>query len=84
MIVELVSYFGMMLLVLAVSSFNRSINFIRYNEIVQVYVIFVIQPLFFLNGDVNFRKKVLEHGMFSALKQELFFIKVIWIRTCLV
>ena len=80
MIVELVSFFGMMLLneSLVLKAFNRSINFIRCNEIVQVYVIFVIQPLFFLNGDVNFRKKVLNHGMFSALKEELF-IKVIWI-----
>ena len=59
-------------------AFKRGINFIRCNEILQAYVILVIQPLFFLNGDVNFRKKVLNHGMFSALKEELF-IKVIWI-----
>ena len=58
---------------------KRTINFIRSTEIISVFVLFVIQPLFFLNGDVKFRKRVLNHGLFSALKQELFFIKVIWI-----
>ena len=36
------------------------------------FVIFVIQPLFYLNGDVNFRNRVLQKGLLRALYQELF------------
>ena len=35
---------------------DRSITFIRIGEISNVFVMFVIQPLFFLNGDPNFRQ----------------------------
>ena len=33
---------------------------------------YVIQPIFYLNGDVNFRKRVLNQGIWKALKKELF------------
>ena len=36
------------------------------------FAIFVIQPLFYLNGDVNFRKRVQDQGLWKALKRELF------------
>ena len=36
------------------------------------FVVFVIQPLFYLNGDVNFRNRVLQKGLLRALYQELF------------
>jgi hypothetical protein len=36
------------------------------------FAIFVIQPLFYLNGDVNFRKRVQNQGLWKALKRELF------------
>ena len=36
------------------------------------FVIFVIQPLFYLNGDVNFRNRVLQQGLWKALDRELF------------
>lgn len=39
---------------------ERSITFIRIGEIGNVFVMFVIQPLYFLNGDVNFRQGHLE------------------------
>ena len=35
-------------------------------------VIYVIQPIFYLNGDKNFRTRVLEQGIWKALKKELF------------
>ena len=35
---------------------KRSITFIRIGEIINVFVMFVIQPLYFLNGDQNFRQ----------------------------
>ena len=34
--------------------------------------IFVVQPLFYLNGDVNFRNRVQNQGYLKALKKELF------------
>ena len=36
------------------------------------FPIFVIQPLFYLNGDVNFRNRVQNQGLWKALKRELF------------
>ena len=45
---------------------------IRYPGILYNFVIFVIQPLFYLNGDVNFRNRVLQQGLLRALYQELF------------
>ena len=36
------------------------------------FAIFVVQPLFYLNGDVNFRKRVQNQGLWKALKKELF------------
>ena len=36
------------------------------------FMTFVIQPLFYLNGDFNFRERVLQKGLRRALKKELF------------
>ena len=36
------------------------------------FAIFVIHPLFYLNGDVNFRNRVQNQGLWRALKKELF------------
>ena len=36
------------------------------------FLIFVVQPLFYLNGDVNFRNRVQKQGLWKALKRELF------------
>ena len=38
-----------------------------------IFVMYCIQPLFILNGDVNFRDRVLRQGFLKALKTELFF-----------
>ena len=35
-------------------------------------MVYVIQPIFYLNGDVNFRRRVLNQGIWKALKKELF------------
>ena len=45
---------------------------IRYPGILYNFVVIVIQPLFYLNGDVNFRNRVLQQGLLRALYQELF------------
>ena len=43
----------------------------RIVGILYSFVVFVIQPLFYLSGDVNFRK-ALQQGLWIALKRELF------------
>ena len=50
----------------------RSINSIRTSEIINAFVMFVIQPLFFFNGDANFRIRVMNQGLLKAFKHELF------------
>ena len=44
----------------------------RIIGILTTFVLFVILPLFYLNGDVNFRNRVLHQGFWKALKKELF------------
>ena len=44
----------------------------RINGILTTFVMFVILPLFYLNGDSNFRNRVLHQGLWKALKKELF------------
>ena len=39
---------------------------------VTTFAMFVVQPLFYLNGDVNFRNRVQNQGLWKALKKELF------------
>ena len=49
-----------------------------YSEIAGIlipFLIFVVQPLFYLNGDVNFRNRVQNQGLWKALKKELFQIE---------
>ena len=33
---------------------------------------YVIQPIFYLFGDINFRNRVLNQGIWKAMKKELF------------
>ena len=51
---------------------ERSIHMYRGFGISLTFVAFVIQPLFYLNGDANFRNRVLQKGLWKALKIELF------------
>ena len=39
---------------------------------VTTFMTFVVQPLFYLGGDVNFRNRVLHKGLWLAIKTELF------------
>ena len=47
---------------------TKSIAFLRFTDIVNALVTFVILPLYFLNGDATFRKRVIEQGWLKALK----------------
>ena len=49
--------------------------FLPYSKLAGIlgtFLIFVVQPLFYLNGDVNFRNRVQNQGLWKALEKELF------------
>ena len=77
---------GLMFLVvlfIAIIPWKNNIFTSRILGILWTFVVFVIQPLFYFNGDVNFRNRVLQQGLCRALKRELFqtkeeFQKVKW------
>ena len=52
---------------------ERNLLILKFNSIIIPFATFVIQPLFYLNGDVNFRQRVLHQGLWKALKKELFY-----------
>ena len=54
-------------------SIERNLVMLKINSIIIPFAFFVIQPLFYLNGDVNFRRRVLHAGLWKALKKELFY-----------
>ena len=71
-----------MFLIMLIFILSRIYNLLHLTEktpflarIVQCFtivMIYVIQPIFYLNGDKNFRTRVLEQGIWKALKKELF------------
>ena len=52
---------------------ERNLLLLKIHSIIAPFAAFVIQPLFYLNGDVNFRRRVLHQGLWKALKKELFY-----------
>ena len=57
---------------------EKNIHVARILGISINFVYFVIQPLFYLNGDANFRNRILQKGLWKALKKELFSDKPDW------
>ena len=51
---------------------ERNTLFLRIFKILVNFTILVVQPLFYLNGDINFWNRVLYQGLWRALKKELF------------
>ena len=66
---ELSIFLGLIIARLLPCQNNMAQNIVR---VCATFAIFVIQPLFYLNGDVNFRKRVKDQGLWKALKRELF------------
>ena len=61
-----------LILFLALLLFGILLPFSKIAGILSTFLIFVVQPLFYLNGDVNFRNRVQNQGLWKALKRELF------------
>ena len=62
----------MFLIMLIFLWIEKTLFGIRVFNCIASVVIYVIQPIFYLNGDKNFRTRVLEQGIWKALKKELF------------
>ena len=64
----------MFLLVLftAIIPIENDVTVYRILAIMYSFVVFVMQPLFYLHGDANFRNRVLQQGLWKALDRELF------------
>ena len=63
---------SLLVLFVTIIPIEKDVFILRMISFPYNFVIFVIQPLFYLNGDVNFRNRVLEQGLWRALKKELF------------
>ena len=62
----------LLVLLLVIIPLENDLFMSRILGILWTFVVFVIQPLFYFNGDVNFRNRVLQQGCCRALKRELF------------
>ena len=64
-----------MFLVMTICAFaglkEKSIDLFRFVAISVTFVIFVVQPLFYLSGDAKFRDIASQKGLMQALKIEL-------------
>ena len=68
---ELILFLGFLIAGLLPSIIENMIV-MKIVGVVTTFAIFVVQPLFYLNGDANFRNRVQNQGLWKALKKELF------------
>ena len=64
--------FTLVIFIHVVLPVGKDILMTRIIGIVNIFMTFVVQPLFYLSGDVNFRNRVLHKGLWLAIKTELF------------
>ena len=64
--------FTLLIFIHVVLPVGKDILIVRIIGMVNVFMAFVVQPLFYLSGDVNFRNRVLHKGLWLAIKTELF------------
>ena len=67
---ELFLFLG--LLIFGLIPFEKNMVVMEIVKVLSNFAFFVVQPLFYLNGDVNFRNRVQNQGLWKALKRELF------------
>ena len=68
---ELILFLGFLIAGL-LPSIIKNMIVMKIVGVVTTFAIFVVQPLFYLNGDANFRNRVQNQGLWRALKKELF------------
>ena len=64
--------FTLVIFFTAVLPVEKDIVTMRIIGILNMFMTVVIQPLFHLSGDVNFRNRVSHRGLWLAIKEELF------------
>ena len=65
--------FLILLIFIPITNFGlKTENLTRMFGIFTSIMYFVISPLFLLFGDVNFRRRILDQGILTAMKKELF------------
>ena len=62
----------MFLTVLIFIAIEKTLFWARIFSFISSTMIYVIHPIFYLFGDKNFRKRVLNQGIWKALKKEFF------------
>jgi hypothetical protein len=62
----------LVLLIFGLIPFEKNMVVLEIVKVLSNFAFFVVQPLFYLNGDVNFRNRVQNQGLWKALKKELF------------
>ena len=67
---ELFLFLG--LLIFGLIPFEKNMVVMEIVKVLSNFAFFVVQPLFYLNGDVNFRNRVQNQGLWKALKKEFF------------
>ena len=67
---ELFLFLG--LFIFGLIPFEKNMVVLEIVKVLTNFAFFVVQPLFYLNGDVNFRNRVQNQGLWKALKKELF------------
>ena len=70
MYTELFLFLG--LFIFGLIPFEKNMVVLEIVKVLTNFAFFVVQPLFYLNGDVNFRNRVQNQGLWKALKKELF------------
>ena len=71
-IYQIYSEIFMFLTVLIFIAIEKTLFWARIFSFISSTMIYVIHPIFYLFGDKNFRKRVLNQGIWRALKKELF------------
>ena len=62
----------MFLTVLIFIAIEKTLFWARIFSFISSTMIYVVHPIFYLFGDRNFRTRVLNQGIWKALKKELF------------
>ena len=65
-------YTFLVLFIFGIIPFEKDMVIMEIVKVLSNFAFFVVQPLFYLNGDVNFRNRVQNQGLWKALKKELF------------
>ena len=65
-------YTFLVLFIFGIIPFEKDMVIMEIVKVLSNFAFFVVQPLFYLNGDANFRNRVQNQGLWKALKKELF------------